>query len=515
MKNMGKVVSLREKTINGLLAILLVVGLLTLSVTAATNESAVGNETDVNESIGEVADIGDNDTEGNGTETANETEIPGDENETIEVEDSDNDGIPDNEDECPNVAGLECNDGCSTETDKDDDGLQEDNPRCPEYDERLGDHDNDGISEDLDCDDEDAKNTKTKGDADSDGVGNCIDECPHQAGTKNGCPIEEKPDEKSEANPMPAPEIPKQMPKVKPMAQIEDYELNDGVLKYLVIRNTGLWDFATQKLEISLDGEKVEFSADSDTTSSGAAIYLHINHGISPEKHTIAITHEGEILDSISVYGKRQLSEEKIPPVFSMKGMSASGNNPGQLVAQITNIMYNPDIVGQIIITVPDDVEVYGAVGGLSGKASYVTQYIVPTGDARYIEIPLTSSIPGDYRVSAVLYWHFKGDSTIHQIGFDKTIRIETNDKDNDGVPDFMEVKQGTNANNADTDGDGIPDGEDAYPLTAKTKSLAGISGGGALAWVAENDLLVIALALIIVIGIWALLTKTVVNLRG
>jgi len=38
-------------------------------------------------------------------------------------------------------------------------------------------------------------------------------------------------------------------------------------------------------------------------------------------------------------------------------------------------------------------------------------------------------------------------------------------DDDNDGIPDTTEVKNGTSPINADTDGDGSPDGSDAFPL--------------------------------------------------
>ncbi|MBI1839137.1 MAG: hypothetical protein HYR95_02500 [Candidatus Colwellbacteria bacterium] len=41
----------------------------------------------------------------------------------------------------------------------------------------------------------------------------------------------------------------------------------------------------------------------------------------------------------------------------------------------------------------------------------------------------------------------------------------EDADDDNDGVPDAVEVKQGTDPLKKDTDGDGIPDGQDTYPL--------------------------------------------------
>jgi gliding motility-associated-like protein len=44
-------------------------------------------------------------------------------------------------------------------------------------------------------------------------------------------------------------------------------------------------------------------------------------------------------------------------------------------------------------------------------------------------------------------------------------------DSDNDGVSDSLEVLQGTDPNNPDTDGDGVIDGEDEFPLNAEFSS--------------------------------------------
>ena len=43
----------------------------------------------------------------------------------------------------------------------------------------------------------------------------------------------------------------------------------------------------------------------------------------------------------------------------------------------------------------------------------------------------------------------------------------DTTDSDGDGIPDSIEIANGTNPNDADTDHDGIPDGEDNNPTTA------------------------------------------------
>lgn len=119
---------------------------------------------------------------------------------------------------------------------------------------------------------------------------------------------------------------------------------------------------------------------------------------------------------------------EPVAPHFSSKAISADDKNPGRLAVQVTNIMGNPGIEAQIILDVPDDVEVSGSIGALEGKASYNTIKLnIPSGGVTYIEIPFTAKEAGDYRASATLYWKWKGDDKLHQIGFDHTVHINRN----------------------------------------------------------------------------------------
>jgi hypothetical protein len=161
------------------------------SKVAAENESVenktAGNKTAGNKTVENI-------TAGNKTaeneSTVNESTV----NESNPAEiDSDGDGIPDAYDSCPKVAGIGCNHGCTTNTDVDVDGLQEDNENCPKYDEHPYDQDNDGVLTIEDCNDVDPKDTKIKGDDDGDGVSNCIDLCPDVKGDdKYGCPKTEE-----------------------------------------------------------------------------------------------------------------------------------------------------------------------------------------------------------------------------------------------------------------------------------------------------------------------------------
>ena len=122
------------------------------------------------------------------------------------VHDADGDGIPDEVDECPELAedkdGFEDSDGCP-DPDNDDDGVPDSSDRCPTEKEDLDgfqdddgcpdpDNDKDGV---LDVDDAcpnepgpttaDA-NTRGCPDRDGDGIIDKLDKCPDVAENKNG-----------------------------------------------------------------------------------------------------------------------------------------------------------------------------------------------------------------------------------------------------------------------------------------------------------------------------------------
>ena len=108
--------------------------------------------------------------------------------------DTDNDGIYDKDDVCPEVAGLPEFKGCP---DTDKDGIQDSEDACPDEagtKELNGcpDNDGDGIinSEDACPDDKGTKMMKGCPDADGDGVADKDDKCPTVAGAKEnaGCP---------------------------------------------------------------------------------------------------------------------------------------------------------------------------------------------------------------------------------------------------------------------------------------------------------------------------------------
>ncbi|TDP76455.1 OmpA family protein [Bradymonas sediminis] len=103
--------------------------------------------------------------------------------------DRDGDGVYDTDDKCPDVAGVPENDGCPADTDGD--GIYDVDDKCPEL---AGIPENDGCPADSDGDgvyDTDDKCPDVKGpaenngcplDSDGDGVLDNVDECPYEAG---------------------------------------------------------------------------------------------------------------------------------------------------------------------------------------------------------------------------------------------------------------------------------------------------------------------------------------------
>jgi OmpA-OmpF porin, OOP family len=113
--------------------------------------------------------------------------------------DKDKDGIPDDQDECPNVAGTTITKGCP---DKDGDGIADKDDKCPDQAGTLQnggcpitDKDNDGVNDKDDQCPEIAGTARYNGcpvpDTDKDGLNDEEDKCPQEAGLAKykGCPI--------------------------------------------------------------------------------------------------------------------------------------------------------------------------------------------------------------------------------------------------------------------------------------------------------------------------------------
>ena len=110
--------------------------------------------------------------------------------------DTDGDNVPNHLDECPTIAGLTDNKGCPNE-DKDGDGIVDEDDLCPdapgsEYTKGCPDLDGDGIADKDDSCPSQAGLPENKGcpDTDQDGVADPFDKCPDKAGPASnaGCP---------------------------------------------------------------------------------------------------------------------------------------------------------------------------------------------------------------------------------------------------------------------------------------------------------------------------------------
>lgn len=108
--------------------------------------------------------------------------------------DMDNDGIADDKDACPTVAGIAAFKGCP---DTDGDGIADADDSCPSVAgvatlKGCPDSDNDGIADASDNCPKEAGTAALNGcpDTDGDGIANASDNCPTEAGTAalNGCP---------------------------------------------------------------------------------------------------------------------------------------------------------------------------------------------------------------------------------------------------------------------------------------------------------------------------------------
>ena len=109
--------------------------------------------------------------------------------------DSDNDGLIDRKDECPEVAGPSTNNGCPL-ADDDNDGVPNLYDACPTIPGSIDgcpDQDGDKVPDMYDVCPTKAGSPETAGcpDRDEDGVIDSQDPCPNKFGTMNGCTLED------------------------------------------------------------------------------------------------------------------------------------------------------------------------------------------------------------------------------------------------------------------------------------------------------------------------------------
>lgn len=104
-----------------------------------------------------------------------------------------------------------------------------------------------------------------------------------------------------------------------------------------------------------------------------------------------------------------------------------------------------------------------------------VAYYNFKFNDATIKIINIKSTLPpvsGKYVYKYTLYPGIIGGTSIPVSSVIETRRIysqkDLSDEDNDGLRYFEEIEKGTDPNNPDTDGDGIPDNLDPYPAKAQ-----------------------------------------------
>jgi OOP family OmpA-OmpF porin len=114
------------------------------------------------------------------------------------AQDTDNDGVSDKKDVCPEIPGLKEFEGCP---DTDGDGIPDNKDACPEEAGTMElngcpDTDGDGIADKDDACPNAAGTVEMNGcpDSDGDGVADNVDKCPDQAGVaeNSGCPWEDR-----------------------------------------------------------------------------------------------------------------------------------------------------------------------------------------------------------------------------------------------------------------------------------------------------------------------------------
>lgn len=200
--------------------------------------------------------------------------------------DTDDDGIYDKDDACPDVPGLEAFNGCP---DSDNDGIEDAKDDCPneaglaEF-NGCPDSDSDGVADNNDDCPTVAGLKALNGcpDADSDGVADKDDECPNEAGpsANKGCPwpdtdgdgVLDKDDQcPNEAGEVANNGCPKVEPTEEVMAQLNEYArtilFDTGRSTLKSESNTTL----NAMVAILKDYPKAKFSLDGYTDSVGAA----------------------------------------------------------------------------------------------------------------------------------------------------------------------------------------------------------------------------------------------------
>lgn len=221
--------------------------------------------------------------------------------------DTDEDGIPDESDECPEIAGLPQFNGCP---DTDEDGIPDHKDECPEVAglpqfNGCPDTDGDGIPDHKDDCPNVAGPASNKGcpepDTDGDGVPDSKDRCPEVAGLPqfNGCPDTDGDgiaDIDDECPEVPGPASNKGCPEINKEIRVE-FETGKSVLKPV---SYSVLDKVVEILK-SNDSFKVNVEGHTDNTGTD-----QINEGLSVQRAKVCadyIISKGIAADRVSSEG--------------------------------------------------------------------------------------------------------------------------------------------------------------------------------------------------------------------
>ncbi len=234
------------------------------------------------------------------------TEIMGKKTEVDSKKDTDDDGLPDSVDKCPNQVGERANDGCPW-PDTDGDGIPDQDDKCPQE---------KGIKQFNGC---------PAPDSDKDGIADHLDKCPGEKGTKenDGCPNDWKPKNTGSIS------------KITSLAALDDEmeKIKSGAItikpiKNLILHEAKIISSGDGKITITLEGEGIR---------RGVTIVKNLNSGMNTIRFN---DFKNNVLKAGKVYTLSYESEGDIE-VLVIKKAFKSGTSNDDIITSGKHIFYD------------------------------------------------------------------------------------------------------------------------------------------------------------------------------
>ncbi len=179
----------------------------------------------------------------------------------------------------------------------------------------------------------------------------------------------------------------------------------------------------------------------------------------------IGVSWTTQFVDSSFIAGSNYYYRAKAANYYGESPYSAEISPPA---VTLTNPLPNQ------VFTIGTNHNISAIGADLDGSITQVTFYaqtlLLGLLTSSPYSITWTNPIQGAYSLLAKA-WDNAGNSRFSAIIY----VIISLDSDGDGVNDFTEILNGTNPFLADTDGDGVPDGLDAFPLDPGRWSVPGV----------------------------------------